>query len=43
MAKSSKKKTPPAEKPVKIKGDFLEVFKVVKKNKEENAAKKPRS
>lgn len=37
-AKNSDKTT--NEKPVKIKGDFLGVFKVVKKNKEQNAKKK---
>lgn len=33
------KKVAKNEKPVKIKGDFLEVFKVVKKNKEQNSKK----
>ena len=31
----------PNEKPVAIKGSFLDVFKVVKKHKENNAVKKP--
>jgi hypothetical protein len=43
MAKAKKSNKAPAEKPLKIKGEFLEVFKVVKKNKEENAKKTKRS
>lgn len=38
--KKTKEKTT-SEKPVKVKGDFLEVFKVVKKHKEQNQKKKP--
>lgn len=38
MAKAAKNKRPTGyEMPVKIDGDFLEVFKVVKKNKEQNS------
>lgn len=37
--KAEKKRPSGYEDPVKIKGDFLEVFKVVKKNKEEKAKK----
>lgn len=42
MAKAAKKKADKttSEKPLKIKGSFLQVFKVVKKNKEQNAKKK---
>jgi len=44
MAKTPKKKEEKkvtSEKPVKVKGTFLEVFEVVKKNKEQKAKKKP--
>lgn len=40
MAKAAKKKTT-NEKPVKVKGTFLEVFEVVRKNKEQSK-KKPK-
>jgi len=40
MAKPKKDKTT-NEKPVKVKGSFLDVFKVVKKNKEQSK-KKPK-
>ena len=41
MAKAAKKKIRETanEKPLRVKGDFLEVFKVVKKNKEDKADK----
>jgi len=45
MAKAAKKiraiKGKPHEVPVGIKGEFLDVFKVVKQHKENNAKKKP--
>ena len=42
MAKSSKKKRPDKyEAKVAIQGKFKDVFKVVKKNKEDKLAKKP--
>lgn len=41
MAKADKKKRPNHyEEPLKIKGEFLEVFKVVKKDKERKAQDK---
>jgi len=40
MSKEKKEKTT-NEKPVKVKGTFLEVIQVVKKNKEQKAKKKP--
>lgn len=40
MAEKKKAGRPTEETPTKIKGTFLEVFKVVKKNKEENKKKK---
>ncbi len=39
--KESKKRPNHYEAPLKIKGDFLEVFKVVKKDKEAKTKKKP--
>lgn len=40
MTNEKKKAGTKKEKPVKIEGDFLEVFKVVKKNKEQKAKEK---
>lgn len=42
MAKEKKPLPKQHEKPVKIDGEFFEVFKVVKKNKEDKAKKKPK-
>lgn len=39
MAKAAKKSKTTNEKPTKVDGTFLEVFKVVKKNKEQKAKK----
>ena len=45
MAKAVKKAGRPEKKeePVKVKGEFLEVFKVVKQNKEQTLSKKKKS
>lgn len=43
MAEKKKAGRPPKEEPVKIKGEFLEVFKVIKKSKEENSKKNKKS